>query len=243
MAAMTKIVLLFLIGYVGSVSAQETNPCKYVKNGVAAHLTTCSKYYQCNNNRGNIRSCRRSENFNPKTKTCVRASQYECPITTTTATTTTTEPTTIATTTLRTAAPCSPQEENLKRFTLYEFKGSSYFISHDFYTSANAAAQMCETICGYLAEVDNQEEEDRMHSIVGRHNVTAILIGGTDKYREGFWEFARNRRPVTYLHWHEGEPNDALHYEDCMCIMKGWVGMIDCACTPMYLPVKFVCEV
>ncbi|CAL1533137.1 unnamed protein product [Lymnaea stagnalis] len=234
MAALKKMLMLFLIGNIGSLNSQETNPCKYMKNGVAVHPETCSKYYQCKNNKGTERECKHGEVFTPKSKTCVKESKYQCPITTTT-TTTTTEPAT---------TECWPHEESLEQFTLHEFEGSSYYISIDDYTTDDAAAQMCEAICGYLVEVDSQEEEDQVRSIMEMYDTAGLLIAGTDKYEEGVWEIARDRSPVNYLNWHSGEPNDYGQNEDCMCFIKGYGGLYDCPCTAVqYWQYKVACEV
>ncbi|CAL1533138.1 unnamed protein product [Lymnaea stagnalis] len=137
---------------------------------------------------------------------------------------------------------CLPQNENLKRFVLQQFRGVSYYISNDIYTTDDAAAKMCETICGYLAEVNSLVERNRLVSLMGNDDI-GFLIGGTDKYREGYWEYARNRKPVEYLQWFYNEPNDYDGNEDCMCLLKVSVGFLDCPCARRLWELKYVCEV
>lgn len=233
--------MLILIGHGALSSGQD--PCINVKQGKVPHPTSCSKYYMCSNYKGAEKVCINSELYSPKAKDCVLKSQSECVITTTPKPTTSTRKTALPPRTAKPSKPCSPNLEHLKLFTYHEFKNKKYYLSKDVYSSDVASAALCETICGYLAEVDNRNEQNYMDSML--HNVSSnlrgLLIAGTDKFVEGVWEFERGRRPVMYLNWGDTEPNNASN-EDCMCLLKYSSIVYDCASQLRYWTLAFVCE-
>ncbi|CAL1534049.1 unnamed protein product, partial [Lymnaea stagnalis] len=106
------------------------------------------------------------------------------------------------------------------------------------------AQRVCRSVCGDLLEVKNLDEYTLLKRLIGRTGrIDGLLISGTDKYREGIWVHHTNRRPLTYLPWHEGEPNNLKGIEHCLCILKRYDFMYDVSCDLTHFKLKFACEV
>ncbi|CAL1548567.1 unnamed protein product [Lymnaea stagnalis] len=141
---------------------------------------------------------------------------------------------------------CSPIQENLNLFHRYEHSGKTYFMSKATYISDVASSAMCKTLCGYLAEIDDKDEHDFVVSINYKHYQYGILVAGTDKYKEGSWEYDRTLKSVKYFNWclALGEPNNS-NDQDCMGVSNKDACMLDHQCVYEYGKYDFhyLCEV
>lgn len=73
--------------------------------------------------------------------------------------------------------------------------------------------------------------------IQGAYNTVDVLIGIHEKANEeGTWETIFGDAPE-YVHWAEGEPNDAGYFEDCGGLHG--TGMNDVQCHRRY---AYICE-
>ncbi|CAL1545401.1 unnamed protein product [Lymnaea stagnalis] len=233
-----SVLLLFLMNHYVPVSCED--PCIFLKYGRRPHPASCVKYYECDQYKGHEKTCPSNEHFSPTIRRCVYYSHSGCAITTTAPKRTVhhnLKPMTGA------RPNCISSATNHDLFDIYEFWGKTYYLSKAIYISDSASADVCSTFCGYLAEIDDKEEYDFVLSMTEKHNYYGILIGGTDKYTEGIWEYVRRPRRVNYLNWCLGEPNNAFD-QDCLGISKNYSCMFDhqCVHTHDHYHFRYLCE-
>ena len=96
----------------------------------------------------------------------------------------------------------------------------------DFYTDGMSwfnAMECCYYNKGYLAEPQNQEEQDKIVEHItaadgGTLGLTAYWLGANDVHREGSFVYPSGQ-PMTWTNWMDGEPNDSEQgKEDCVAI-------------------------
>ncbi|CAL1535905.1 unnamed protein product [Lymnaea stagnalis] len=228
MAVFKSVLLLLLMSHYVPVSCQDPNPCQRIKNGKVRHPTSCNKYYDCANHRAKQKTCKRTKHYSTKARGCVPIHQSNCVITTTTV------PTTQA---------CTPNEESLKLLNKFEHFGKTYYISKETYTSDIASAAVCESLCGYLAEVDDKSEEEIIHKMILDNNAKGALVGGTDKHKDRVWEFDRSRGKLQYINWCPGQPNNYGGIrEQCVSYTYLETCMHDAPCEPGASGSRYICE-
>ncbi|MEO1626479.1 MAG: lectin-like protein, partial [Bacteroidota bacterium] len=90
--------------------------------------------------------------------------------------------------------------------------GSRYYCSN-FRSSWTYAKQFCESSGGYLAVINDAQENSW---IAGAIQTPSAFIGLTDEQQEDNWQWV-NGEPVTYTNWIPGQPsnsNNAQHYAE-----------------------------
>jgi len=96
----------------------------------------------------------------------------------------------------------------------------------DFYTDGMSwfnAMECCYWNKGYLAEPQNQAEQDKIVEYItaadgGTLGLTAYWLGANDVHREGSFVYPSGQ-PMTWTNWMDGEPNDSEQgKEDCVAI-------------------------
>ncbi len=88
-------------------------------------------------------------------------------------------------------------------------KGHLYAVSNDKLTWPKAR-EMCESLGGHLAVIDDKEENDYICALInsqGKGYYTSI--GYTDEVNEGRWQWV-NGSDSNYTSWNPGEPNNGL---------------------------------
>ena len=96
----------------------------------------------------------------------------------------------------------------------------------DFYTDGMSwfnAMECCYWNKGYLAEPQNQAEQDKIVEYItaadgGTLGLTAYWLGANDVHREGSFVYPSGQ-PMTWTNWMDGEPDDSEQgKEDCVAI-------------------------
>ena len=96
------------------------------------------------------------------------------------------------------------------------------------------ARDICIQLGGDLASIHSQEEFDYLRTRMTKENWSKnnFWIGLNDKSSEGRYVWS-DRKPVDFLKWKKGEPNNANN-EDCVYFHKGdyWnpAGFVDVSC-------------
>ncbi|CAL1533958.1 unnamed protein product [Lymnaea stagnalis] len=86
-----------------------------------------------------------------------------------------------------------------------------------------------KSICAYFIEIDHQAENDEVAELVWRQYNYAVRIGGTDTFKEGYWEFERTGQSMKYLNWCFGEPTNYVD-EYCLGYLLSKSCMVDLEC-------------
>ncbi|CAL1539012.1 unnamed protein product [Lymnaea stagnalis] len=228
--------LLIIISQYVLVNCHDPNPCESNRYGNVPHPKSCAKYYDCSNYMGKEKNCPSDRHFHTKARYCVPIHQSDCAITTTR-----------KALFLRPGGPpCYPNQANMGLFNRYDHLGKTYYLSKDTYTTDKASHEMCKTLCGYLAEIDDEDEYEYAVSMIDKHDYYGVLIAGTDTYTEGTWEYERTMKRVNYFKWclGLGEPNNSFD-QDCMAISKEHSCMLDHQCLHQhdYYSFRYLCEV
>lgn len=104
-----------------------------------------------------------------------------------------------------------------------EYAGSYYYFGNGI-VHWSEAANTCESLGAYLAEVDSREENDFLVTLVesplNTNNIHVMWLGGTDIDKEGDWVWTHSKRKVTYTNWGRGEPNGKRR-ENCLHTYRG----------------------
>ena len=104
---------------------------------------------------------------------------------------------------------------NVVKFTVEDFSSPTvkYYNGHiyefiDNELTFEEAEQYCEEYRGgHLATITSQEEQDFIQNNLVNKNLNGYMIGGTDKDKEGIWQWVTGE-PFEYSNWNEREPNN-----------------------------------
>uniref|UniRef100_A0A2C9JEB3 C-type lectin domain-containing protein n=1 Tax=Biomphalaria glabrata TaxID=6526 RepID=A0A2C9JEB3_BIOGL len=99
------------------------------------------------------------------------------------------------------------------------YNNKRYAISKIPYSDSDEAMAYCNAFGGYLAEVDDASEYKVLQSYVLSNPDDIVLIGGTDKAKEGTWTFQRTCMSIPFLDWCSAQP-DNYGDEDCLSFWK-----------------------
>ncbi|XP_046968969.1 C-type lectin 37Db isoform X2 [Vanessa cardui] len=113
---------------------------------------------------------------------------------------------------------CSSEDElGVTRWTMPLLKSGEkrYYLGIFFKANWFKAQQYCRFHGMHLASVSSQEENDRLEKYVresgyGREH---FWTSGTDLAEEGNFFWMANGRPLTFVNWNAGEPNN-FRYEN-----------------------------
>ena len=103
-----------------------------------------------------------------------------------------------------TGIPSAAVEYNNHFYCLYtEEKVSSF----------DEAVQFCKDKGGHLATITSMDENDFLFSYIKQQGTGSAYFGLSDAEKEGTWEWCTGE-PVSFLNWHDGEPNGENAGED-----------------------------
>lgn len=91
--------------------------------------------------------------------------------------------------------------DNGHHYAVYDY--TDYNLYEDF----DAWEQFCEDRGGYLAVIENQEENDFIYQYLRDSGLTLAFFGYTDQNSEGKWTWV-NGRHSNYENWAYGQPNN-----------------------------------
>ncbi|KAH9498759.1 hypothetical protein Btru_005062 [Bulinus truncatus] len=125
-----------------------------------------------------------------------------------------------------------------------DYNSKRYYMSLQPFVDDSHSDDLCNIVGGYLVEVNDADEYKAMINYVKRNNAPGALISGTDVQKEGRWLYHRSQKPVEYLNWNKGEPNNMGGREHCIVV---WVDngelMNDTVCLGNPYRFPFICEV
>ncbi|XP_045525361.1 C-type lectin domain family 4 member F-like isoform X2 [Pieris brassicae] len=112
---------------------------------------------------------------------------------------------------------CSEEDLGVTRWTMPLLKSGEkrYYLGIFFKANWFKAQQYCRFHGMHLASISSQEENDRLEKYVresgyGREH---FWTSGTDLAEEGNFFWMANGRPLTFVNWNAGEPNN-FRYEN-----------------------------
>ncbi|MBR3753418.1 MAG: hypothetical protein IKK50_09855, partial [Ruminiclostridium sp.] len=132
--------------------------------------------------------------------------------------------------------------------TLHHYKDHTYLVVEEA-VSPIFAEHFCDLLGGYLATITSEGENEFLCSLMADGNSAQYYIGGTDRDKEGTWEWM-NGESWEYANWYPGgfagtrEPNNGLgRGENYVCADETrdwrWVDVYGGFSTPSY---SFICE-
>ena len=106
------------------------------------------------------------------------------------------------------------EEENNTFNKTVEYNGHYYsVVNSEEINSFDKAQAFCESTGGYLAIIDNEEENDFLYDYIISEGYKSAYFGLTDREEEGGWKLIDGNMP-SYTNWHTGEPNSENPNED-----------------------------
>ena len=106
------------------------------------------------------------------------------------------------------------KEENHTIRKTVEYNGHYYLvISSEDVNSFEEARIFCKSVGGYLAIIDNEEENVFLYDYMVSEGYKNAYFGLTDREEEGTWKLIDGNMP-SYTNWHTGEPNSENPDED-----------------------------
>ena len=102
------------------------------------------------------------------------------------------------------------------------------------------AQSLCRATGGFLAEIQNVQQNDLMKKLLSDNKASGVWLGGSDLFQEGKWFWTHSGIPVDdFTDWHAGQPDDANSGENCLNLPAVWKQWNDADCDRK-LP--FVCQ-
>lgn len=107
---------------------------------------------------------------------------------------------------------------NFVTFSLKDWNefGNSYYKLSTTTTTWKRAVEECKNFGAYLVVVDSLEENQYLAKMNGH---VTFWLGGSDLETEGTWIWQHTKKPLSFKHWHTGEPN-GWRAENCLQIKK-----------------------
>ncbi|RUS83253.1 hypothetical protein EGW08_008976 [Elysia chlorotica] len=123
-----------------------------------------------------------------------------------------------------------------------EFRGKHYLASKQASTfNITEVDKTCESYGGYIAEIDDQAENDFVFNFVKTVGPRQkYAVGNNDIDEEGKYVFYHSKKPVVFSKWIKNEPNNDRGNEDCVGIYVQYDGLNDFPCDHV---LNFICEV
>ena len=102
------------------------------------------------------------------------------------------------------------------------------------------AQSFCEATGGFLAEIQNAQQNNILKTFLSDHKAYMTWFGGYDLFQEGKWLWAHSGAPIdVFTDWHTGQPDDAKDGENCLGLHGVWNQWNDGDCD---LKFPFVCQ-
>merc|ERR1711879_294909 len=88
-----------------------------------------------------------------------------------------------------------------------------YMVSHSRMTWYSAQ-ELCWSLGGYLAEIEDQEQETHLDNFLG--DGRDYWLGLNDLAQEGTFKWAETHQVAEYTNWASGQPDNGHGSEDCV---------------------------
>ncbi|XP_050675237.1 low affinity immunoglobulin epsilon Fc receptor-like isoform X2 [Leptidea sinapis] len=146
---------------------------------------------------------------------------------------------------------CGDDELGVTRWTMPLLKSGEkrYYLGIFFKANWFKAQQYCRFHGMHLASISSQEENDRLEKYVresgfGREH---FWTSGTDLAEEGSFFWMANGRPLTFVNWNAGEPNNFRYEngeeENCLELWNRDDKGLKWNDSPCSFETYFICEV
>ncbi|CAH2090894.1 unnamed protein product [Euphydryas editha] len=146
---------------------------------------------------------------------------------------------------------CGDDELGVTRWTMPLLKSGEkkYYLGIFFKANWFKAQQYCRFHGMHLASISTQEENDRLEKYVresgyGREH---FWTSGTDLAEEGNFFWMANGRPLTFVNWNAGEPNNFRYEngeeENCLELWNRDDKGLKWNDSPCSFETYFICEV
>ncbi|XP_039755583.1 low affinity immunoglobulin epsilon Fc receptor [Pararge aegeria] len=146
---------------------------------------------------------------------------------------------------------CTDDELGVTRWTMPLLKSGEkrYYLGIFFKANWFKAQQYCRFHGMHLASISSQEENDRLEKYVresgyGREH---FWTSGTDLAEEGNFFWMANGRPLTFVNWNAGEPNNFRYEngeeENCLELWNRDDKGLKWNDSPCSFETYFICEV
>ncbi|CAG9561391.1 unnamed protein product [Danaus chrysippus] len=146
---------------------------------------------------------------------------------------------------------CNEDELGVTRWTMPLLKSGDkrYYLGIFFKANWFKAQQYCRFHGMHLASISSQEENDRLEKYVresgyGREH---FWTSGTDLAEEGNFFWLANGRPLTFVNWNAGEPNNFRYEngeeENCLELWNRDDKGLKWNDSPCSFETYFICEV
>ncbi|KAH9505281.1 hypothetical protein Btru_059135 [Bulinus truncatus] len=127
------------------------------------------------------------------------------------------------------------EENTMYREMLYHisdpFQNTRFYLSKasdcgNSYMAASKANQMCETMGGHLARIENSQQYTFIQNFLKSkiNYETSVLISGHDEERHDHWVYHGSDQPLHFVDWAISEP-DGHNVDGRHCIVMGWSGI------------------
>lgn len=98
----------------------------------------------------------------------------------------------------------------------HSFQSSCYYLSTDTTTWSNSK-MICQGLRGFLAKVENVEENSYLEKIIKDTNsFVPAWIGGNDIEEEGNYVWTSNNTKISFTDWAPNQPNNYGKYQHCI---------------------------
>ncbi|GFO23543.1 collectin-11 [Plakobranchus ocellatus] len=95
-------------------------------------------------------------------------------------------------------------------------------------TTLKEKNEECQKLGGYLAEFDDQAEQNFVAQFAKPGGRNYVFIGANDVSQEGTFEQYNSKKPMPKLKWRRGEPNNANRREDCVSVTPYGLNDLNC---------------
>ncbi|KAK0055721.1 Bg selectin 1 [Biomphalaria pfeifferi] len=141
--------------------------------------------------------------------------------------------------------------QRLSKTSEYNFIDSAFFNGHRYYLSNrkshfefNEAQNVCNTIEGYLIELDTPEEMAFFQSFLKPRTDYLLIWTGARRQSDGFWRYNHSGSITPSFTWRPGDPVQNDHY-NCQCSGSdiAWKTFAICVCDDNEDNLGYICEV
>ncbi|XP_061378234.1 macrophage mannose receptor 1 isoform X2 [Danaus plexippus] len=146
---------------------------------------------------------------------------------------------------------CNEDELGVTRWTMPLLKSGEkrYYLGIFFKANWFKAQQYCRFHGMHLASISSQEENDRLEKYVREsgYGKEHFWTSGTDLAEEGSFFWLANGRPLTFVNWNAGEPNNFRYEngeeENCLELWNRDDKGLKWNDSPCSFETYFICEV
>lgn len=89
----------------------------------------------------------------------------------------------------------------------FEYNGHYYQVYQNTCDSWDDAKAYCESMGGYLAVINDEDENKILYSYITSKGIQSAYFGLTDSAEEGTWKWVNNEK-ADFVNWSDGEPNN-----------------------------------